>query len=140
MKKGNMKKIVAGALLTSTLGMTACEFLPSSEIKSVEINSTILQTYQVYDEFDATKYVLDITMSDGKTKQVNVTADMIDTMPDMTTSGEKTIRVKYENKYYELKINVGGYSKEEMLAKIEQSKEMYKDIKLLLDKLLTDKN
>lgn len=125
MKKGSMKKIVAGALLTSTLGVTACDLTPSATIKFVDINSIEIQNYQVYDEFDATKYVLDITMTDGKTKQVNVTADMIENMPDMTTSGEKTIRVKYEDKYYELKINVGGYSKEEMLAKIQAFLEDY---------------
>lgn len=116
--KKSIKNVVAGVLLSSTLGMTAC-FGGDPTIRSVEINNRGDNNFLVYDTIDPSDFVLNVTMSDGSTKTVNVTKDMIVESPDMTTAGQKTLKVEYEGKTYELKFNVGGYSKQDMLAKIQ---------------------
>jgi len=117
--KKSIKNIVAGVLLSSTLGMTACFGGGDPTVKSVEINNRGSNSYLVYDSFDPSNYVLNVSMSDGSTKTVNITSDMIVEAPDMSTAGQKTFKVEYQGKVYELTINVGGYSKQDMLEKIQ---------------------
>ena len=122
--KDTTKKILAGVLLGSTLSMVGC-VKNDPTVKSVTINGDGAGAYLVGDIFDATKYKLDVEMSDGTTKSIDVTSAMIVANPDMTSSGEKTVKIKYEGKEYELKFTVGGYSKAEMLAKLNAFLEDY---------------
>lgn len=66
-------------------------------------------TYAIGDEFDTDKYQLELTDEAGEVTTVALTADMLPaTLPDMTTSGNKTFTVTYEEKQYSYDFYVSG--------------------------------
>ena len=128
MKKGFKKFIVAGAILTTSLGLTAC----GSKDKDKDDNKTPETTisyelstpntvYELDDKFSLTG--LKLIGSDGN--EIAITRDMIKNMPDMSIAGEKTIEVIYNGTTYSFKITV----------KADPDKE---NLKATLDKFLSD--
>ena len=144
MKKDTLKKVVAGVMLTSTLGAVACFSEGKPTVKEFEVSGNGA-VYQVDDSFSLSGYKLKLIMSDGTEKEVSLTDNMIVTAPDMSTSGEKTVKVSYNGAEYTFTINVGGYSKAELLTKLQEFKEAYNaakkagDTKVKLDINLTGK-
>jgi len=109
MKKSIIKSLTAGLLIGSSLTMSACnkgDKVPTITDSSV---SSSVAEYLVYDEFKADHLTLTLEMSDNTTKEIAITADMINKMPDMNTPGEKTVTIEYEGVEYTFTFTVGGY-------------------------------
>jgi len=120
MKKSIIKSLTAGLLIGSSLTMSACnkgDKVPTITDSSV---SSSVAEYLVYDEFKADHLTLTLEMSDNTTKEIAITADMINKMPDMNTPGEKTVTIEYEGVEYTFTFTVGGHTREEMLEMIEE--------------------
>ena len=125
-KKDVMKKIVAGVLLTGTIGVTACD--KDVKISSYEIDKGDAQ-FEVNDTFTTAGFKLKLKMSDGTEKSIDITDDMITTAPDMSSSGSKDVKISYNGSEYTFKITVNGYNTQEMLNKLQQFKANYEGVK-----------
>ena len=104
-----MKKVVVPFMLVSSLGMSGC--FNSNKNKKEENKETYTFTgfddsYYVNEVFVVEGTKLVITDKDGNASSIDVTSDMIVSMPDMTTEGSKTITVRYNGKDYTFTINV----------------------------------
>ena len=113
MKKDLFKRITAGFCLGGALAMAGCGKVT---IKGADLGG--IGEMQVYDAFSLEGLKLKLRMSDGSVREIDITTSMVVEMPDMTTPGEKILKVKYENVIYELKFNVATQSKEDMLGKL----------------------
>ena len=113
MKSKLLSKIVAGAvLLTAPLGLIACgkdkdknnNPDPSTIVSSYEIVN-FDNTYYVGESVNLNQAVLKLTMGNGSVLEFPISSSMV-TLPDMSTPGEKTIKITYNGKTYEFKITV----------------------------------
>ncbi|MFQ6724397.1 MAG: bacterial Ig-like domain-containing protein, partial [Clostridia bacterium] len=77
------------------------------------------ETYYVNEDFTISGTKLRITDKNGKTKEVEITKDMIKQMPDMTTAGEKMVVVEYEGVEYSFVITIENRTNEQLLAKLQ---------------------
>lgn len=81
--------------------------------------------YEINEVFDISNLKLNLNLSDGTNSQISVTANMIVTMPDMSTEGTKTVVVSYNNTQFTFSFNVKNSSHEEMLAKLQDFMKKY---------------
>ena len=78
-------------------------------VTSIEIENYPDKTdYEKDEELDLTGLTINVYYSDGSSKEIDVTLDMIKEMPDMTKSGEKTVVIYYEGHEDTFKITVKG--------------------------------
>ena len=125
MKKDCFKKFIAGAMIGGVLtGATGCDF-SKSDTNTISVDVSGVSLF-VYDEFDPTQIKLIVKDKNGNETKIDVTEDMIKEIPDLTTPGEKSIIIVYNDVEYECKFTVQGQTREEMLAKIDAFMEDYK--------------
>ena len=75
--------------------------------------------YYVGDDFDLNGYSIALESDNpGKAIRLNL-ADVIVQMPDMSTSGEKTIKIKYDGKTYSFNINVASLDQKKADIKVK---------------------
>lgn len=131
MKKSIKNVLCAGALF-ATLTLTSCGS-DGNEVKNVEVKSNT-QSIVAGDNFDYSGLTLEVTTKNNKKETVKVTEDMIISKPDLTTAGEKVIKVKYKGEEYSIKIyvnpNINAYYNKlaSLLEKIKTDKTLAKEI------------
>lgn len=98
--------LLATVIAPASLGLVACSGFGDKEasIESYEIKD-YTRTYLDTDTFDVNGTLV-LTMSDGTTKEITLTQDMLKETPDLSTVGEHTITYTYDGKEYVVKINV----------------------------------
>lgn len=110
MKGKLISKLIAGAvLLTAPIGLIACgkdkgKTDPATTVAKSEIVN-FDNTYYVGDKVNLNDVTLKLTMGNGSVLEFPISSSMV-TLPDMSTPGEKTIKITYNGKTYEFKINV----------------------------------
>ena len=106
MKKGS--KIIASVLaLSSALGLVGCGDDGGSTKKIVSYKVVgAEEEYDIDSTLDLTNLELEFTWSDNTTTKVKVTQDMLDALPDMTTAGDKEIKITYNGKEYTFSLQV----------------------------------
>ncbi|MBQ8749102.1 MAG: hypothetical protein IJZ29_01345 [Clostridia bacterium] len=102
MKKSIRNLLFCGALV-STLTLTSCNF--GDDIKSIELVSSVTTIYEDTN-FDYSNLKIKITKEDGTIENIEVTDEMIISKPDFSTTGEKEIKVKYNDVEYVIAITV----------------------------------
>lgn len=116
-------KIITGTALSlmavSTFGLASCGPSNSSITATICSEDGSAIEYQVDESLKTDEMYLNLTSSDGSAEKVKITEDMITSMPDLSTRGEKTIVVKYKGKEYEIKINVTGLTRTEIAELIQ---------------------
>jgi len=100
MKKGFVKAFAAGMVVSSAIGLAACNEV---KIKDCDLNN-LNATYQLDQTLDNLK--LKIEFEDNTEKVVTVTTDMIKNMPDMSTPGKKEIIIVYEGQEFKFEFDV----------------------------------
>ncbi len=131
MKKSIKNVLCAGALF-ATLTLTSCGS-DGNEVKNVEVKSNT-QSIVAGDNFDYSGLTLEVTTKNNKKETVKVTEEMIISKPDLTTAGEKVIKVKYKGEEYSIKIyvnpNINAYYNKlaNLLEKIKTDKTLAKEI------------
>lgn len=127
-----IKKIVVGAtVLTASVGLSACTSKKNNK-KPYEIDYSFANyedTYTVNQPFSIVGTVLKITMSDGTTKDIEITESMIKTAPDMSKLGEQTVVIEYEGNKYEFKITVSQHVDEGLVSKLKDFLNKYESNK-----------
>ena len=124
MKKGS--KIIASVLaLSSALSLTACgdDNGASKKITSYKVNG-VEEQYDINSTLDLTNLELELTWSDNTTSKVKITQDMLDALPDMTTVGDKEIKITYNGKEYTFSLQVVD-KKADMVALLNSFLEDY---------------
>lgn len=109
MKKS--KLLIISSLLFSTI--TACgvnqpstSMVQESQVHSISLFSApTKKEYNINETLDLTGAVITVVYNNGDPKNINVTLDMIEKV-DMSTEGEKTVIIKYENKQTSFTITV----------------------------------
>lgn len=103
--KGKIFKtlLIAGLVTTASMGLAGCG--KPVEVVDYEFKNCEIE-YEVGDTFSIVGMKLNLEMSDGSTKEVTVTQDMIKQMPDMSTAGNKQLVIVYDGKEYTLTIRV----------------------------------
>ena len=96
-------------LLLVVLLLAACEGKDATPVSVEVVKNPDRSVYLVDDYLDVTGGILKVTYSNGKTKEVSMTADMV--MPDKLTVGEKVITVTYTEG--ETKLCHGACSREQ---------------------------
>lgn len=124
MKKGKITTIATGLALSTSMLFAGC--LGGEATITGHYFDGKEENYLVYDNFSYENLKLKLKMSDGTTKEITITEDMIEELPDLSTKGEKVLKIKYEGRIYEMNFTVGGQTKEEMKAKIEAFYNDYK--------------
>jgi len=104
MKKGFLKVMTAGLVMASSLGFVACTPDKDDDYEYNFLNYD--STYAVNEDFSLAGAKLKITNEDGTEKEITITDDMIKSMPDMTTTGQKTVTIVYDGKEFTLTIEV----------------------------------
>ena len=125
MKKGIFKGLViAGLVATAPMAFSGCGKKPTISEYEVSGHTTI---YYLNESFSIVGTTLKLIMSDGSVKEVTVTAEMIKSMPDMSTEGTKEIVIVYEGKEYVYTIQVAKriLTKEEKVAKLKEALTRY---------------
>ena len=89
---------IAGLTLTSSLALSGCGKVTVESFSFVGHD----EVYEVNDSFNVIGLKLRLKMSDGLTREITVTDDMVKQLPDMTTAGEKTLIIEYDGKEYSL--------------------------------------
>jgi len=126
----NIKKGLIALMMVPCMGIVGCG-KKEATIKSFEF-SNIDREYFTDENFSILGGKLTLTMSNGKTKEITVTDDMIKQMPDMSTPGEKTIVIIYNGVEYSFTITVSenivydDQEKLEMINKLNKFLEEYK--------------
>ena len=105
MKRFNIKNLLIVTFIVSCLLLFACNDT-KIELSAYEF-AGLDSTYEVGEQISIEGTEIVFTFSDNSTKKVNITAAMIKELPDMSSPGEKTIKIEYEGKEYTFKINVG---------------------------------
>ena len=71
---------------------------PPAEVSSIEIEGTLKDTYFVGDELELTELKVKVTMSDGTTKEITLTSEMVSGFDTTTVGDDKTLTITYEGK------------------------------------------
>ncbi|MCH5171602.1 MAG: bacterial Ig-like domain-containing protein [Erysipelotrichales bacterium] len=85
--------------------------IPNEEkvVTSIEVENYPDKTeYEIGEELDLTGLTIMVYYADGSSEEIPVTMSMIKSMPNMSTSGEKTVVITYEGKEDSYKITVKG--------------------------------
>lgn len=102
--KLNFKKLsIALVLASSMFFVSACSWFSKPKPQPTITNYTFQQGSVVFEReesFSLSGTTLTLHMSDNTTKVINLADAMIKSMPDMTTTGTKTIVITYEGKDY----------------------------------------
>lgn len=125
MKKGILKSLVIASLVaTAPMAFSGCRKKPTISEYEISGHTTI---YYLNESFNLVGTTLKLIMSDGSVKEVTVTAEMIKSMPDMSTEGTKEIVIVYEGKEYVYTIQVAKriLTKEEKVAKLKEALTKY---------------
>ena len=124
MKNNLIKGIfIAGLALTAPLTLVGCK--DKEPTISGYTFSDYDDSYYTNETFSILGTKLNLKMSDGTTKIVDVTAEMIKQLPDISTAGTKTITVTYNSKEYTYTINVEQYVPTVSLVKVNNLKTDY---------------
>lgn len=91
--KTRLLLVVLLLALTFTFALAACEGKDATPVSVEVVKNPDRSVYLVDDYLDVIGGILKVTYSNGKTKEVSMTADMV--MPDKLTVGEKVITVTY---------------------------------------------
>ncbi len=124
MKNNLIKGIfIAGLALTAPLTFVGCK--DKAPTISGYTFSDYDDSYYTNETFSILGTKLNLKMSDGTTKTVDVTAEMIKQLPDISTVGTKTITITYNSKEYTYTINVEQYVPTVSLVKVNNLKTDY---------------
>lgn len=108
MKRLSIVCLLIAALIVSSMLFVACDGNISTEVLLSSYEFTgIDATYDIGEEFSIEGAEIVLKFSDNSTQRVTITADMVKELPDMSTTGEKTIKIEYNGKEYTFKITVG---------------------------------
>ena len=104
-----MKKLITTLaviclMLIVPFGFVACK--NDMVVKSYEIINVENQV-DIYGDIDLSNAKLRLTMSDGSVSEITIKQSMV-VVPDLTTTGEKVLVVKYGKNLYEFKITVNN--------------------------------
>lgn len=106
MKKGIKQVLASGLVVASSFNIVACTTSNKGEVDYSFENC--VTEWVVNDLFTLSGATLKIKDKKGTETTVELTDEMIKTMPDMTTAGEKTVTIIYNGKEYYLTIQVLG--------------------------------
>ena len=124
MKNNLIKGIfIAGLALTAPLTLVGCK--DKAPTISGYTFSDYDDSYYTNETFSILGTKLNLKMSDGTTKTVDVTAEMVKQLPDISTAGTKTITITYNSKEYTYTINVEQYVPTVSLVKVNNLKTDY---------------
>ena len=111
MKNVFRKIFVLGVVLASLVGFMACDNKKDNVVETGYIIEGIESTYFVNDDFNAVGKTLKISFSDGTTKTVIITENMVKQSIEISTMtiGEQTLIIEYNNKEYEFEVEILDY-------------------------------
>lgn len=125
-----MKKVVAGAVvLSSSMGLAGCGIFKDAPSQEGYVFKGYEDTYYVNDVFSIIGTKLRITDKNGNTEEISVTENMIKSMPDMTSAGEKTVVIEYKGVEYTFTITIENRTNEQLLAKLRSFLRRYESNK-----------
>ncbi len=105
MKKSFLKIVTAGLVMSFTFGISGCDLQNKNKTTEYSVENCE-STYTVNDPFSISGAKLNIKDKKGSETEVEITDDMIKSMPDMSTSGTKNVIIVYNGKEYILTIKV----------------------------------
>lgn len=118
MKKKNkfLSFLLAVIILPVAFLLVGC-FGGEADVESYEFVDCVL-TYEEGDSFVASGKLV-LVMSDGAKEEITLSNDMLESVPDLSTSGQKKVVYIYDGKKYEITINVveGTFGKNQRLLK-----------------------
>ena len=110
MKRFFKKTVVTIMLAGSMIFTSACSLFDQivEQLPTIEGYSIVLgdEVYDTSDQFTLNGIRLVLQMSDDTSVTINLTDEMLKSMPDMTTPGVKTIVIEYLGQEYTFNINV----------------------------------
>lgn len=122
-----VKKLITGLVIAGAMTVSGVALAGCGESAAVESSYNMVSLQSEYDIDDQVSFVgktIEIEMSDGSKKQISITEDMVKTLPDMSSVGDKTLVITYNGKDYSFTFKVTD-KKSDIIAKLNEFLEHY---------------